>query len=255
MKYEGHTCKKHTLLLAFLSVILSVSCIYGFKGLPGAFNYITEFASSKQSPAFHSLLKKYTLPDHTLNFPGLLKSQTENTTGDKIDSTKPASTPEKARIFSGPIFSNLFILWIACLVIGLLSGAIVALIYNTLQKTPPLLVQEIPEEDKPKVYDLIKTIESEITNKNFSISHVTSKLALTVKEINVLTKRVFKRSFNNYVLALRIEIVKERLRSSNASEIFITKSCGFSSVAEMDKKFQSLIGTTPLKYREKNIFI
>ena len=84
---------------------------------------------------------------------------------------------------------------------------------------------------------------------------VAKKLSLTAKEINLLTKKVFKRPFNKYLLALRIEIVKERLRSSNASEIFITKSCGFSSVAEMEKKFQSLVGATPHKYREKNIFI
>jgi two-component system response regulator YesN len=119
----------------------------------------------------------------------------------------------------------------------------------------PLLKFEVPEEDEQEIDDIISLVETEITNKNFSISNVTSKLSLTPKRLSILTKRAFKRSFDKYILALRIEIVKERLRSSNASEIFITKSCGFSSVAEMEKKFQSLIGITPHKYREKNIFI
>jgi AraC-like DNA-binding protein len=164
-------------------------------------------------------------------------------------------TPNKEPLSGKPFFSNLFILWIACLIIGLLSGSIISLLYNPFQKNMPLLKFEVPEEDEQEIDDIISLVETEITNKNFSISNVTSKLSLTPKRLSILTKRAFKRSFDKYILALRIEIVKERLRSSNASEIFITKSCGFSSVAEMEKKFQSLIGITPHKYREKNIFI
>jgi transcriptional regulator GlxA family with amidase domain len=47
----------------------------------------------------------------------------------------------------------------------------------------------------------------------------------------------------------RIEIAKERLRSSNSSEAAIADMCGFKSVSEMEKYFRRFCHTSPYKYR------
>jgi transcriptional regulator GlxA family with amidase domain len=53
-------------------------------------------------------------------------------------------------------------------------------------------------------------------------------------------------------MALRIEIAKERLRSSHSSVASIAESCGFKNVSEMEKYFSKFCRITPLKYRKEN---
>jgi transcriptional regulator GlxA family with amidase domain len=95
-------------------------------------------------------------------------------------------------------------------------------------------------------------MEAEVTNPKFSIADITSKLSLDSGVVNKHLKRSYNCTFKKHLLSLRIEIVKERLRSSNASEISIAKSCGFKTVDEMEKAFRALTGSTPYRYREEN---
>ena len=59
-------------------------------------------------------------------------------------------------------------------------------------------------------------------------------------------------SFKRFVMKSRLEIAKERLRSSHASQAAVADSCGFKNVDEMAKYFQKFCGTTPSFYRREN---
>jgi transcriptional regulator GlxA family with amidase domain len=50
----------------------------------------------------------------------------------------------------------------------------------------------------------------------------------------------------------RVEIAKERLRSSHASQAAVADSCGFKNLEEMAKYFQKFCRTSPSLYRREN---
>jgi transcriptional regulator GlxA family with amidase domain len=50
-------------------------------------------------------------------------------------------------------------------------------------------------------------------------------------------------------MRLRVEVARERLRSSNASETAVADLCGFKDVNEMETYFWKFHRTTPYKYR------
>lgn len=155
------------------------------------------------------------------------------------------------KLIQKPFLANPFLLWFISFFVGILVGLGGIAIFRMTQKYNPLKKFENSEEEKQAIKNIDIILEAEITNTNFSINEIASKLKLTPKKINSLVKRYYNKSFTKHLLFCRVEIAKERLRSSNASESSIAKSCGFSSVSQMEKQFQSFVGITPYTYREK----
>ncbi len=153
------------------------------------------------------------------------------------------------------IFSNLFTLWLFSFIGGAILGFISLLIYKVANQENPLFLKYEGSNQNETIKDILRLVEKEVTNNKFSIHDAAQKFSINPREINVLMKKYLRCTFDKFLLYSRIEIVKEHLRSSNASEISIAKSCGFSSVNEMEKRFHSIMGSTLQKYREKNIFI
>lgn len=116
-----------------------------------------------------------------------------------------------------------------------------------IRRTPPT-----KEDIKPAENELLSFIESEITNPDLSIELIASKLKRLPNAINRECAKLTGKKISAYIQWLRIEIVKERLVSSNASEISIAKECGFKTVAEMEDGFHHLTGIAPYQFREKN---
>lgn len=158
----------------------------------------------------------------------------------------------KLLLLEKPVLANPLILFALCFIIGLILGIIATSLYKSAQKFNTLVKFEGYEQEEQLIININTIIEAEITNKNFTIEDIASKLVISPRKVDKLVKRHFGRSFKKHLLYSRIEIVKERLRSSNASEISIANSCGFSSIDHMEKAFRSFNGTTPYKYREQN---
>ena len=158
----------------------------------------------------------------------------------------------KLTLLEKPILANPLILWILCFIIGLILGIIAIPVYKTAQRFNTLIKFEDYEHEEELLKNMNTIVNAEVTNKNFTVEDIASKLSIPPKKIDKLIKHHFGRSFKRYLLFSRIEIVKERLRSSNASEISIANSCGFSSINEMEKAFRTFNGITPYKYREEN---
>jgi transcriptional regulator GlxA family with amidase domain len=81
---------------------------------------------------------------------------------------------------------------------------------------------------------------------------IAQKLDLQAQQVEHLIKKHKGKSFKDYIMFLRIEIAKERLRSSHASEKSIAESCGFKNVIEMEKYFFRFCRITPYKFRKEN---
>lgn len=151
-----------------------------------------------------------------------------------------------------PILANAFIQWVLYFFLGLLLGIIAIPLSKAAQKLNPLVKFENYEQEEQLIKNINTIIDAEVTNKKFSIEDIASKLSITPRKLDILIRRHFDRPFRKHLLFCRIEIVKERLRSSNASEISIANSCGFSSIDEMERTFRSFNGITPYRFREEN---
>lgn len=151
-----------------------------------------------------------------------------------------------------PTLANPILLWFLSFLAGILLSMLGIFLFKMTKKFNTLIRFENAEQEEHLVKNITTIIEAEITNTNFSMNDIATKLSLTPPKINKIVKRYSGRSFKKHLLFSRIEIVKERLRSSNASEISIAKSCGFTSVDEMEKIFHTFTGTTPYRYREEN---
>lgn len=69
--------------------------------------------------------------------------------------------------------------------------------------------------------------------------------------------RLFKSSTNitpySYVLHRRIELAKKLLQNSDLPICNIALECGFSNQSHLAKHFRSILGTSPMRYRQSNM--
>jgi len=149
-----------------------------------------------------------------------------------VKSEIPTETPTKPYHYFG--FWFLF---------GLVLSAILVLI----KKTPKLTGRSLKEPGS----DLIVLIEEHITNKSLTADFLAAKLGCSVHNVNREIVKVTGLKLKPYIESLRIEIVKERLASSNASEIEIATACGFKNVSSMEDAFHRIVGIAPYQFRTK----
>ncbi len=134
-------------------------------------------------------------------------------------------------------------LWIFFLV-----GFLVTSIIFLTSKTRPSKLSDIDNESSV----LLKEITKRITNEELTISLLARKLKRTERELNRECYSLTGKKVPQYIQWCRIEIVKERLVSSNVSEIAIARDCGFSNIATMENTFHQFMGVAPYQFREKN---
>lgn len=151
-----------------------------------------------------------------------------------------------------PFAANRLTLWIFCFIAGLLLGILSVPVIALTKKFNPLTRFEKTEQEDLLIKNIVTILDAEISNKNFTLKDIASKLSAPPEKVDRVISRFYGKTFKKHLLGCRIEIVKERLRSSNASEISIAGSCGFSSIEEMEKAFRALNGMSPYAYREKN---
>ncbi len=112
-----------------------------------------------------------------------------------------------------------------------------------------VLTFETPEGER-KICEMVRAfIETRIPDKTLSLEALSEEFAIETHRIDKLLKKYTGQLFHPYLMGLRIEIAKERLRSTNASESSIAEQCGFKSTEEMERMFMKIGGTTPYKFR------
>jgi AraC-like DNA-binding protein len=158
----------------------------------------------------------------------------------------------KLIILKKPFLANPFLLWFLSFAIGILLGISGIYIRKLAKRYNPLVKFEDSEFEEQLIKNIDIIFEAEIINHNFNINDISSKLKISRQKVNAIVKKHYGRTFKNHLLFCRVEIVKERLRSSNASESAIAKSCGFESVNEMEKQFHHFNGTSPYNFRINN---
>jgi len=152
-----------------------------------------------------------------------------------------------------PFFSSGWMQWFMSFVAGLLLALLGGGVFFFIRKRTMSFDQFEQTEEEKKLSDQVcQFIDEAITFKELSLDWAAEKLGLTQGRISAVLKKCGGKNFRDYIMAQRIEIAKERLRSSHSSVASIAESCGFKNVGEMEKYFSRICRTTPLRYRKDN---
>jgi AraC-like DNA-binding protein len=150
-------------------------------------------------------------------------------------------------------FSNPLYVFLVCFAAGCLIALLVGfLVSSRSAKTVAFNKLDLSEDDKQLAKTIHSHLEQNVTNKEMNLTEVSRELSIPNSKIESLIKKYNGLSFKKYLLHARVEIAKERLRSSHASESSIAESCGFKSIDEMEKSFVKQCRTTPFRYRRDN---
>lgn len=150
-----------------------------------------------------------------------------------------------------PISKNLFLIGIISFFLGAGIMLLIAFIIRQIRK-PKLKTAIEKTEAEQKLFDNLKeAVDRQITYKNLTADIVARELHISVKKLSNLVKNLTGLSFQHFLMYLRIEIAKERLRSSFCKENEIADKCGFADEKELEKFFMKFERTTPEKYRQK----
>jgi AraC-like DNA-binding protein len=134
---------------------------------------------------------------------------------------------------------------------GFLLTLFISLLLLLLAKPSIKTTAEQSESDKQQFAEVKEVLDTKILAKNVSIDSVAKALNTSPKKLSQLVRRATGLSFPMYVMYERIEIAKERLRSSHCTEEAVAQTCGFHSVHEMEKFFQKFHHITPAKFRNE----
>jgi len=150
-----------------------------------------------------------------------------------------------------PLMKNLQLIGSITFIAGLLLAFLCGLIIRIIRK--PKVKKAIEKtESEQKLFDNLKeAIDRQVTYKNLNSDIVARELHISTKKMNNLIKNLTGLTFQNFLMYARIEIAKERLRSSYCNESTIADACGFTDENEMNKYFLKFERTTPVKYRQK----
>ena len=152
-----------------------------------------------------------------------------------------------------PLLGSLWMVWLLCFGAGLILSLLGGCLYFFIKKRSVSFEQFEQTEEEKKLSDQVyQFIDEAITIKDLSLNWAAEKLGMHPKKVDALIKKHKEKNFREYMMALRIEIAKERLRSSHSSIASIAESCGFKNVGEMEKYFSRFCRKTPLDYRKEN---
>jgi AraC-like DNA-binding protein len=155
---------------------------------------------------------------------------------------------EKTDYLSNPLY-----IFLACFGLGFCLVIFVTIILVAKKrKVISLTSLNLSEDDKRQAKAVFGFIDQNITKDNLTIAEAAGNLDISGSKIESIIKKYTGLSFKNYCVKSMVEIAKERLRSSHASESSIAESCGFKNIDAMEKQFVKYCRTTPYKYRRDN---
>jgi AraC-like DNA-binding protein len=150
-----------------------------------------------------------------------------------------------------PLFKNRLLVF----GISFFTGLLVLLLFMLLlkmSKKPHKQLKFERNEAEQHIFDQIKTIfEEKMVQKNLSTDQLAKELNLTPQKLNDLLKKFTGMSAQLYLMYCRVEVAKERLRSSHWNEVAIAEASGFQNASEMEKYFIKFNRITPYKFRQE----
>ncbi|MBN1761305.1 MAG: AraC family transcriptional regulator [Chitinispirillaceae bacterium] len=133
---------------------------------------------------------------------------------------------------------------------GLLVTLLIAAVVMFFTRPAIKNIAEQSDEDRQQ-FTAIREVLDSFVIASVSIDAAAKALEMTPKKLNTLLRKTTGMTFHDYMMYARIEIAKERLRSSHCSEETIALACGFHSQAEMEKFFLRFNHQTPAKFRSE----
>ena len=147
-------------------------------------------------------------------------------------------------LMNRPLFAAIFF------GIGFLLTLLISALVMLVSKPAVKNIADQSDEDRQQFTAIREVLDSFVV-ANVSIEAAAKALNTTSKKLSLLLKRTTGMTFNDYMMYARIEIAKERLRSSHCTEEAIALACGFHSLSEMDKYFMKFHRLTPAKFRSE----
>lgn len=102
-----------------------------------------------------------------------------------------------------------------------------------------------------KIYEINRYIREHISDKNLSVSTISSNIYLSQAYLCTYYKKITGKTINEYVTETRIERAKELLRNSGYTLIDIAGQIGLTDRNYVSALFKKYTGCTPTEYRRK----
>lgn len=150
-----------------------------------------------------------------------------------------------------PLTKSFAFLWILYFGVGLLGTQIVWASRGFWRKRDSLVRFEYAEKNRDLLRRIERALQEHVTEKDLDSNKIAALVPASPRRIEKVLKKGRGETFQTLLMRSRVEIAKERLRSSRSSEAFVANSCGFKSVDEMEKCFARFCRTTPFKYRRE----
>lgn len=99
--------------------------------------------------------------------------------------------------------------------------------------------------------EIIDYIDTNYNDENLSLQYLSKKFHVNASHLGKMLKKKNGRSFNSYLMNIRIEKAKELLIKTDSKVYEIAYLVGFSSQNYFTNKFIEVENITPIKYREK----
>ena len=150
-----------------------------------------------------------------------------------------------------PLAKTRWLIWLAAFIGGLVLPLVFHLISIAVVKDRPgrLILMKRSKEEDALFEQIKKALDHEVIRRDLSLKEVATELKVAPRNLTAVIKKVTGLSFKKYLMYLRTEIVCERLRSSNSSEVTIAETCGFKNVKEMASYFRKFHHMTPFHFR------
>ncbi|MCC3862432.1 helix-turn-helix domain-containing protein [Pseudemcibacter aquimaris] len=145
--------------------------------------------------------------------------------------------------------------------IWLIISMIIIIKLQLQQSTPVIEDLFKPKEEKNTSeaddYQTLFTELDHLVQKNnwfleprISLSDISHKTGLNIRDISRAINLVTKKSYNEYINQYRVDFVCQKIKDNpNQSILDIAFEAGFSSKASFNKVFKELTGTTPSQYK------
>ena len=151
-----------------------------------------------------------------------------------------------------PLVHNPLLQWVVAFLVGFAAALVIVLIVTDPRpKAGSVARFELTEEEKHLVEQLRVLVENQLTDRTFDLVGASRSLRQSPRRIDTLLRRHLGKTFDQYLTRARIDVARERLRSSNSSEKSIAEMCGFASVNDLENAFRKLHRMTPYTYRMK----
>ncbi len=153
------------------------------------------------------------------------------------------------RLNPQPIFMNRPLVGGLAFGFGFLITLLIAAVIMILTKPTIKNIVIQSEAEKQQFAAIKEVLDSKVTTSDVTLDACAKELNYSEKKVSLLIRRATGMNFQTYVMYERIEIAKERLRSSHCTGDSIAKACGFHSLSEMEKYFIRFHHITPAKFR------